>query len=424
MGGGMSAENNSPAALYAEREARVRDAIELREPDRVPIFLYSTFWQALDAGMTCEQAMYDYDRLGEAARRSVLELEPDAYVLPHFMLALGPTMEIMDYRQLQWPGHNGVDPNVSFQYLDKEYMKADEYDDYLLDPTGFYLKKYLPRVAGVYEAFRKLPDFPGLFYTRVVHSTAAYDDPDVRQAFETLARAGAEMRTMLGKAMALAKELAESGFPLAISASGGAPFDLLADYLRGSKGAMLDMFRNKDKLLAAMDKAAQFIPRAMIDSASRSPCKTVFIPLHWGLDGFMSPEQFETFFWPSLRKVVMTLIEAGLTPCLLWEGDCTSRLEVIRDVPPGKCIYFFERTDMFKAKEVLGDVVCLRGNVPASMMTTGTPDEVRDYCKKLIDVCGDGGGFIMDCGIGIPDESKRENVLAMFETTREYGVYR
>ena len=116
------------------------------------------------------------------------------------------------------------------------------------------------------------------------------------------------------------------------------------------------------------------------------------------------------------------MIDAGLYPCVLWEGDCTSRLEIIKDVPAGKCVYFFERTDVFKAKEILGDTVCIRGSVPVSLMITATPDEVREYCKKLIDVVGKDGGFIMDSGVGIPDEAKPENVLAMFEYTREYSA--
>ena len=61
----------------------------------------------------------------------------------------------------------------------------------------------------------------------------------------------------------------------------------------------------------------------------------------------------------------------------LWESDCTKRLEIIRDVPPGKCIYWFERTDMVRAFEVLGDVTALRGNLSPSMMTTGKPHEVE-----------------------------------------------
>jgi uroporphyrinogen-III decarboxylase len=99
-----------------------------------------------------------------------------------------------------------------------------------------------------------------------------------------------------------------------------------------------------------------------------------------------------------------------------------SRLEFIGDIPKGKVIYGFERTDMFRAKEVLGDVVCLKGNVPLSMLVAGTPDDVREYCKKLIDIVGKGGGFIMDSSTVI-DDAKPENVRAMFEITKEYGVY-
>ena len=77
---------------------------------------------------------------------------------------------------------------------------------------------------------------------------------------------------------------------------------------------------------------------------------------------------------------------------------------------------------MFKAKEILGDVVCLKGNVPLSMLVTGTPDDIMAYCKKLIDIVGKGGGFIMDASTVVED-AKPENVRAMFDFTKEYGVY-
>jgi len=111
-----------------------------------------------------------------------------------------------------------------------------------------------------------------------------------------------------------------------------------------------------------------------------------------------------------------------LIPCPFWEGNCESRLEVIRDIPAGKACYKFEATDMVKAKEVLKDTVCLRGNVPLSILVAGTPDEVRRYCKKLIDTAGKDGGFIMDAATGL-DDAKIENVRAMFDFTREYGIY-
>ncbi len=408
---------------YKKREKRVLDAIALKQPDRVPIFLYSTFWQARYAGMTCEEAMYDYEKLSAAIKDSVLEFDPDSYTMIHPAIALGPTMEIMGYRQLKWPGHEGLSPDVSFQYIDTEYMKAEEYDEYLDDPTGFYLRRYLPRIAKAYEPLARLPDFTSLFYTRLIHCTRSFADPKMIEGLETLARAGRESNKMFKEVNRLGKEMTALGYPQTESAAAGAPFDYFADYLRGSKKGMLDMFRNKDKLLEAMDTAVPRIARGTIHAVGNDRCRTIFIPIHWGLDGFMSPAQFETFFWPPLRKLILLLIEADITPNLLWEGDCTSRLEVIKDVPAGKCIYFFERTDIFKAKEILGDTVCIRGNVPASMMTTGNPDDVVEYCRKLIDVVGKGGGFIMDSGVGIPDEAKSENVKAMFDTTKNYGLY-
>ena len=119
---------------------------------------------------------------------------------------------------------------------------------------------------------------------------------------------------------------------------------------------------------------------------------------------------------------MIELIEEGITPCPFWEGNCTSRLELIKDIPAGKACYAFEATDVFLAKRILGDAVCIRGNVPLSVLATGTPDDVRAYCKKLIDVVGRDGGFIMDAST-VLDDAKPENVQAMFEFTKDYGRY-
>ena len=159
-----------------------------------------------------------------------------------------------------------------------------------------------------------------------------------------------------------------------------------------------------------------------MSSARKTGTKFVFIPLHKGLDGFMSPEQFKRFYWPTLRDVMMGLIAEGLTPYVFWEGDCTSRLPLIKDIPRGKAVYRFEATDMMKAKDILGERICIWGNVPVSILATGTPEDVRAYCKKLIDYAGKGGGLIVDASAGVND-AKVENLRAMFDFTREYGTY-
>ena len=405
--------------LYAQRLKRLMDAIELREPDRLPSILFSHFWVARYCGMTFREAMYDYEGLAVAIRKAMVDLEPDGYQPVHAAVAFGPTMDILDYKQLEWPGHKGLAENVPFQYLDAQYMAPEEYEEYVQDPTGFMLHKYMQRVAGALEPLSQLPHYPGVLHTRIIQSMEAYARPEVRRALETMIKAGEEMQKMRAVQSRLIQELKDLGFPATAHATSHAPFDVAADYLRGSKGAMLDLFRNKDRLLNLLDRLTVLIPPTAIESAKAAGGNMICVPLHWGLDGFMSPKQFTTFFWPQFQKVLLTLIEAGLHPHVLWEGDCTSRLDVIKDVPPGKCVYFFERTDMFKAKEALRGKVCIRGNVPASMLIAGTPNEVREHCKKLFDVVGDGGGFILDAGVGVPDEAKPENVLAMFQCAKE-----
>jgi uroporphyrinogen-III decarboxylase len=137
----------------------------------------------------------------------------------------------------------------------------------------------------------------------------------------------------------------------------------------------------------------------------------------------MSDGQFREFYWPYLRRALVTLIDKGVIPVIYWEADFSSRLEVIGDVPPGKMIYHLSNTNYEKAKAVLGGVTALMGNVPNMTLLSGTPDDVRAYCKKLIDVAGKGGGLIVDSAIML-DEAKPENLKAMFDFTREYGVYR
>ncbi len=178
-----------------------------------------------------------------------------------------------------------------------------------------------------------------------------------------------------------------------------------------------------EKLIEAMEKVLPTIIEQAVTIVEKTGNPVVLIPLHKGSTEFMSIEQFKTFYWPTLRKLMLGLIDKGAIPCPFFEGDYTSRLEIIGDIPKGKAIYRFGTTDIFKAKEVLGGHVCIRGNVPASLLCTGTTSEVEECCKKLIDFVGKNGGFIMDGSAGIPDQSRIENVRAMADFTKQYGVY-
>lgn len=412
----------TPEELFEERNKRVEDAIQLKQPDRVPLLLFFTFFPAKYAGISCEEAMYNYDKLAEVSQKAIVDFDLDGYMNPFGIVAVGPLMEILGDRRFKWPGH-GVAPYSTYQFVEGELMKADEYDEFITDTTDYVMRKYLPRALGALEPLRLMPYIPGQYYLRLLTSTAVFGIPEVAKALETLVKAGTEALKMLAKAAAFTKKMAGLGFPSHFGSVAYAPFDYIGDFYRGTKGIMLDMYRQPDKLLEAMEKITPAIVQAAVDASKKTGINKAFIPLHKGLDGFMSLDQFKTFFWPTLKKTMLALIDNGIVPCALWEGDCTSRLEIIKDIPPGKAVYWFERTDIFKAKKILGDRVCIRGNVPAPLLCTGTPQQVQEYCKKLIDIVGKGGGFIMDGAIGIPDEAKPGNVKAIVDCTKKYGMY-
>jgi hypothetical protein len=415
--------SESAEKLYEEREKRVNDAIALRTPDRVPILVLSGYFPAKYSGMTVENVMYDHENMFKSQLSFTVDFQPDMGENPYSFRCIGPLLDTLDYKALKWPGR-GLGPDVTYQFVEGEYMKADEYDALLSDPLDFIMRRYWPRVCGALKGFEKLPPLHNIisYYMGMPYGFGAFSLSEVAEALESLKKAGTECMKNAEYAQRFVRKAKEEGFPMQAGALGHAPFDTLGDFFRGTRGLMIDMHRQPDKVLMACEKILPLMFEMSLSAAKATGNGRVFIPLHKGPEGFMSNEQFKKFYWPTLRDLMFALIDEGLTPCPLIEGDYTSRLDIIKDVPPGKACYAFEATDMIRAKEVLGDRVCIRGNVPLSLLATGNPDDVRSYCKKLIDTAGKDGGFIMDASTVI-DDAKVENVRAMFDYTREYGVY-
>ncbi len=408
---------------YKERVTRIKDAIQLKKmPDRVPVFPVVGFFPTFNFGVTPKEAMYDYDKLYAAWKKYVLEFQPDAH-FGIFQPGPGRAFDILDYKLYAWPGH-GVSPNHSYQCLEAEYVKADEYDAMIRDPSGFFQNVYLPRIFGALDPLKKLSPLPYILELPFTGGNILpYGFPEVQAAFKALMKAGSEALKWGGVLSAFDKEMAELGFPNMVGGAAKAPFDAIGDTLRGTKGIMLDLYRQPDKLLEALEAVTPFMIEMGVSMAKMNGNPIIFVPLHKGADGFLSDEQFKTFYWPSFKNVLMGLIDEGCVPFSYVEGGYNSRLEVIKDMPKGKVMWAFDRTDMAKAKEILGNTACICGNMPISLLNICTPQEVKDYAKKLIDTAGKGGGYIMVNGAVI-DESKPENLKAMIDFTKESGVYK
>jgi hypothetical protein len=423
--GGNDLPFQSPEAEKAYKTTinRIRDAIQMKKlPDRVPVCPLPGFFPVYHAGMTPQEVMYDYDKLSMAFKKYVLDFEPDVHI-GATAPGSGRVYEILDYKLYSWPGH-GVSPQHIYQCNEGEYMTADEYDALIQDPTGFFSNVYLPRVFGALEPFQMLPFLPGILEIYgVAFNFIPFGLPPVQAAYKALFEAGAEALKWAGALGAFDAEMAGLGYPAFWGGFTKAPFDTIGDTLRGTKGIMLDMYRQPDKLLEAMEAITPLMIKMGVGAAQATGKPIIFIPLHKGADGFLSDEQYKKFYWPTLRKVMLGLIEEGCVPNPAAEGGYNSRLEIVQDLPKGKTVWMIDQSDMARAKETLGQNACLLGNVPSAMLQLGTPDEVRDYAKNLIDTAGKDGGFIMSNGAFF-DQAKAENVKAMIDTTKEYGVYK
>jgi hypothetical protein len=414
---------SSPEAKknYAVRAQRFIDAYRVEKPDRVPVSLPLGNWPAYLAGTDLHTVIYDYDKLREAWKKLHSTYETDLAVVPGLVLP-GRVYDLLDYKLYSYPGHGLPKSSTGIQFVEGEYMSEDEYDLLIKDPSDFWMRFYIPRVFGAFQSWKFLSPF-----TSIIEAPAfwflPYARPELQASAQALIDVGKEL-TLWSKTLGEFSQWAqESGYPASRSLLAKAPFDTIGDTLRGTKGIIRDMFRRPEKLLEAIDVVTDFTIRQTIAAANASRAISAVFPLHKGADGFMSPKQFEKFYWPSLKKVVEALVQEGIRPELFAEGSYTSRLETVNEFAKGEVSWLFDKTDMALAKKIVGKTCCISGNVPSSLMVTGGPKEVKEYCRKLIEVCAPGGGFILAGGAHV-DKGNPENLGAMMEAAKEYGRYR
>lgn len=413
----------APQQLFGERMARLQTALKLGQPDRIPVQLGFGYMLAEMGGITRQQLHEDAAKEQELLEAAALRFQPDSamsvYNNPASSLAMGGD------KMTKFPGH-GLPANGSFQFVEGEYMKPEDYDDFLRDPSDWSVRKYLPRVIPGLAGLAFMPPLSLAAYGHyALYNLGAFKAPPVVEALQTLAKGIEAQAAADARAIASVGRMAELGFapPTFMGSLVEAPFDFMSDTLRGMRGIMLDIHRRPEKLLAAMDKALECQLEWAIAWSRATGVNVSFIPLHRGSDGFMSIPQFEKFYWPTLKALQERLVEAGIQPFVFYEGVWDQRLQYLADLPKGKVAGLFQASDIFKVKEVVGDTMCIAGGMPNSLLQAGTADEVRDFTIRLCREVGKGGGFIMTTGIGEMEGCKPELVEVWVETTKEYGVY-
>ncbi|MEE8451820.1 MAG: uroporphyrinogen decarboxylase family protein, partial [Thermoguttaceae bacterium] len=303
----------------------------------------------------------------------------------------------------------GIDcpADTPFQYLepseDDAHMREDEYDLLTEDPTGYLYNVWLPRVA---------------------EDVSPMGEPTSYRNNLSFVKGGMAMLSYFaGFGTQAARLRSESGTVSAISGILKAPFDIIADKLRGYKGLCMDMFRQPDKVLAACEALTPHLLHIAASGADPEGNVPIGLWMHRGCVPFLSPEQFEKFYWPTLKQIIEGLHARGHQVLFYAEGEWNPNLKHIAELPDLSIVYHVDRGDIFEVHEAVGDKFCLSGGIPNDLLAFGTTDDVKDYCKKVIDGVARDGGYIMDASAIMQDDTKIENLKALTEITREYGVY-
>jgi len=412
--------------LYAEREKRVMDAVQGKVPDRVPVVFGGTFFAMKYVGLPYSTAFYKPVAWKQGYKKMMAELEPDSFGSAAEMVS-GNALETLVSGYTRWPG-GPLPENVATQIIEHEYMKADEYDMFLADPSDYLLRVWLPRVYGVMEPLGDLPPLMNLS-TNLPMIAPLFLSPGWQKIADQMKKAGEAQQKHLNELGDFNGEMKNFiGMPPDFQWMGGVmpPFSGFTNSFRTWKGIVTDMFRQPDKLLAALDKLLEYRMATAKPAVKRPgvPAIGASSEPHRVSDEFMSRQQFEKYVWPNWQKAAQKTFDLGYDIIsMFFEGRRDNQLDYFLDFPKHSMMIRMAETDIFRAKEILGDRASLMGNIPISMLQLGSTQDVEDYCKKLIKEVGKDGGFILRCSTDYTQEAKPANVKAMIDTVKKYGKY-
>ena len=410
-------------STYEARLKRITDAAALKETDRVPIIPILQCYPVFHAGYTMKDVLYDFDKGAESFVKFAREYKPDAMMgHAYIYIGCGPMFELMKSKNMVWAGAPGttISDNSIHQFIEYPVLLEDDMEFFSKDYTGWLTQKGFPATSGLLEPFASI-GLHGMSPTMEVSILAnAFSTPEMRQTIETFWKIADMKKDLDARTDGLNKQLEDEGFPIMHMGMAMVPFDSYSDFFRGTIETMMDLFERPETIENYCKTNLAQVLQSIRMQGQFLKGKWVFMPLHKGMDAFLSGEHYSKFYWSYLQRIIEEIINQGMTPYIYTEGKYDSRLEFLKDVPKGKVVYHFEQCDMVRAKKVLGDTACISGGFSTYLLDYGTRQQVTDECKRLIDGCAAGGGYIFETAHGF-DHSKPENVEAMFDTVMTYG---
>ena len=355
---------------------RIRAAIEHRIPDRVPVAPFILHHVARVTGITIDEFLFDFRKSRTACRQAY-----DIYEQPD-MVTWFPTPGYILFggEQLLFGTEWIFKQDQPAQILEKQQWEVEDYDRLVEEGIA---RKMLRRPAEGLGKFLR----SGLQFR------------NERSYWEKKRR----VSSWIGSVTVM-------------------PFEWLS-WKRSLVPFITDIHRHPDKILRASDFVADGLVELAKIQCTFSGLKRVFFDSNRASASFISPKVFEALVLPSLKRMVSALVEDGYEILFHLDTDWVPMLPFFLEFPKGRYIMELEHTDIREAKRILKGHICIKGNISSTLLRLGSPEEVEDECRKLIEDLGEGGGFILGSGCEVPFDAPLDNVLAMIRSVRKYGWY-
>ncbi len=376
----MAPSKKDPGALLKERMNRIKKAVALERVERVPVVLEYAGFAARLTRTPMPDFLLDLQRSVEvmirAYKRITEGLEAEGVNYGRFSPF---ALSYLWLSKVRVPGLH-LPGDASYQVLEKELMTRQDYDAILEEGWPSFLETFMRQ--------RVLEDLDPRLLPR---NQAPVD--------------------VVGRWAAL-------GVPVLRSYTVAPPLEFLSG-ARSLTCFFMDLVEIPQKVEQVMETMMEHMAEVPCRQSLKEGYPAIWVGGWRGAPSMLSPEMWERFVWRYFKRLVHQVVEVGLIPLLHLDGCWDRELGRFRELPRGKIIMALDgHTDIFKAKELLGDWICLMGDVPAKMLAFGSPDEVYSYCSRLIRNVGP-QGFILHSGCDIPENARLENVRAMLQASND-----
>lgn len=358
--------------LYDERMARVKKAIALEPVDRIPMLAGGPAFYPHYQGVKLSDYITDMKLNCDVNIKAAQDFNVDGTQAQIFSPETFPTLWFSNPKV---PGRELTDDEL-WQIDEQELITQDDYDIILDIGWNEWKKQFLAK------------EFP-------------HYDERTKPFFDYIPES---LERMHG-----------AGFPTIAETIFTSPFEHLCGGRTLAAFLMDDIMEIPEKVMDVFEviqKEEMAEYRAMCENPATKPTG-VWVGGWRGTPSMLNRDMFEEFSWKYLKAITELCIEYDVIPVFHLDSDWDNGLDFFRQLEPKKVIMALDgKTDIYKAKETVGDMMCIMGDVPAEMLAFGKPGDVYNYSTKLIREIGP-TGFVLCSGCDIPFNANPDNVFEM-----------